>query len=121
MPFDTNFLELMSATITWSAYTGIDANGNPSYAAPVANIPALYEGSSTRGESALAPSGVVGRTPEAVYTVYVPPRLAPEHFRPRDKLVLDNGAITYARVVNIYQDPVEGDPGFAVIETEEYR
>jgi hypothetical protein len=122
VPFDTNFLELMNANVTWYPFTGEDGNGNPSYGNAVTGIPSLYVGSTTRGTTAFSPQGILGPTPEVTYRVYVPPNVPPvPQFRPRDKIVLDNGVTTFARVVNVYQDPVNGDPGFVVIETEEYR
>lgn len=120
MPFDANFLELMNATVEWSPFIGMDSSGNPAYGDPVADIPALYVGVSMRGSPQYAPQGVTGQPSQATYTVYVPPQPSGP-FRPRDKILLDNGVTTFARVVNIYQDPVAGDPGFVVIETEEYR
>lgn len=120
MPFDTNFLELMNSSVDWYPYTGEDVNGNPTYGAAVNNIPSLYEGTVSRGSQFGASEGTVGRTPEATYVVYVPPPTSGA-FRPRDKLILDNGAVTYARMVNVYQDPSQGDPGLVQIETEEYR
>jgi len=119
MPFDENFLELMNSTVDWSPYTGEDLDGNPTYGPVVTDIPSLYEGTIGRGTAAGAPTGVLGTTPEAHYTVYIPPQVP--QVRPRDKLILDTGAITYAAEVNIYQDPAYGDPGLVEVTTEEYR
>jgi hypothetical protein len=124
MPFDTNFLELMNSSIDWYPYLGEDTNGNPTYDVPVTGIPSLYVGSVTRGTTALAPTGVRGPMPEATYKIHVPPPAYMNSavvFKPRDKIVLDNGATTFSRIVNVYQDPAEGDPGMVVIETEAYR
>lgn len=133
MPFDTNFLPFLNQNIQWYPFTGLDSQGNPTYASVYTLVPSLYERAVTRSGigrvstyGAGTGTGTTGSesaeyllTPVSSYTIYCPPQ-TPE-IQPRDKLVLPTGAVIFVEQVTEFADPVFGDPGFVELSASEYR
>lgn len=102
--FDPELLEVMPDTVQWSAYTGLDSAGNPTYASQVA-VRANVTATRTRGTvgDQEATSGPVVNFHGTIYAV-------PHTFATRDKITLADGAIGYIDTVTTYRDaPNQGD------------
>lgn len=115
MPFDTNLLEVMNSTVVWEAITGVDSFGNPTYG-NAQNIAASYFHDETRGEDT-PQQGIEGPQYYRTYTIYVPYN----GVKPRDRITLPDGTVTYVDTESTYNDPLVGDQAVQELQTKEIR